>query len=387
MKKQILPIVIALLSISTGAMAQSYEMNVYSNQGVTTYKADNVSKVTFTQAATVADYIPTGTDLAAYINGNAIFDSLTNVTFPLELGGTYTQSAPIVIPNGVKVSILGNNSNVKFSGDAGFVTTNGLILDGVNIDASASTKPFISLNATPDESTLNLLGGAGGYYIIASPIEILNSKITGVTAQLIYDNKVKYCAANVVISNSIINFATATAGTVAISFPGGFIKDLTVQKSTLYQNGAADLGYFVQYSNSGRIDRAGYDKSTNTESISYLNNTMYSIAKSGKLGNYGAMKGQSYSIWNMIDNIFVDCSNGAVARYFLDGRTQQKTATFKNNTYWFNGAAETGNTDYDTGTQLTTDPSFKDAANADFTPAGADQLANKTGDPRWLPTE
>ena len=33
------------------------------------------------------------------------------------------------------------------------------------------------------------------------------------------------------------------------------------------------------------------------------------------------------------------------------------------------------------------DPQFKDAENADFTVQGADQIANKTGDPRWLDTE
>ncbi|MBQ4029662.1 MAG: DUF5123 domain-containing protein, partial [Prevotella sp.] len=55
-----------------------------------------------------------------------------------------------------------------------------------------------------------------------------------------------------------------------------------------------------------------------------------------------------------------------------------------NNTYWFNGAPEdTG--EYDgTGTALTTDPAFKDAADGDFTPTGEAQVAAKTGDPRWF---
>lgn len=52
------------------------------------------------------------------------------------------------------------------------------------------------------------------------------------------------------------------------------------------------------------------------------------------------------------------------------------------NTYWYNGAK--ANEKYDTDV-LTTDPGFKDAAGGDFTVSGAEQLANRTGDPRWLP--
>ena len=41
---------------------------------------------------------------------------------------------------------------------------------------------------------------------------------------------------------------------------------------------------------------------------------------------------------------------------------------------------------YDTSNNaLQTDPAFVDAANGNFTPTGADQVARKTGDPRWWP--
>ena len=33
---------------------------------------------------------------------------------------------------------------------------------------------------------------------------------------------------------------------------------------------------------------------------------------------------------------------------------------------------------------LQTDPAFVDPANGDFTPTGAEQVAKKTGDPRWF---
>jgi hypothetical protein len=60
------------------------------------------------------------------------------------------------------------------------------------------------------------------------------------------------------------------------------------------------------------------------------------------------------------------------------------TTDFSQNTYVYNG--KIGEADYDkSGTALSTDPNFVDAANANFTPQGADQLQYLTGDPRWLP--
>lgn len=393
MKKRILPIVIALLGMSAAASAQTYEMNVYTNQGVTTYTASGVTRVDFTQAAATTDTIPDGTDLATYINNNEVFDSLTNVTFPLHKKGSYTQSAPIVIPTGVKVKIVGDSTNIVLGANAGFVVSNGFSISGVNVNASASANPFISLSATPDASMLNALGGAGGYYIVSAPIQILNSTITGVNAQLIYDNNTKYCVASALISNCVIKLTSTTASGISanavIYFKSGFIKDLTIQNSTVYQASTeSNAKYFIQYNNSGRIDRAGYDKNTVCESINFNNNTFYNVAKTGQWCNYSGFVGQKYTAFNVKSNIWVDCSNGQVARYILGGRgaTTYPNYNFGLNTYWFNGAAETGNATYDnTSTQLATDPVFKDVTNGDFTISGADQITNKTGDPRWIP--
>ena len=57
------------------------------------------------------------------------------------------------------------------------------------------------------------------------------------------------------------------------------------------------------------------------------------------------------------------------------------------NTYWWGGENVADSQICDggdnSGTALTTDPAFADPANGDFTPTGADQVANQTGDPRW----
>lgn len=47
----------------------------------------------------------------------------------------------------------------------------------------------------------------------------------------------------------------------------------------------------------------------------------------------------------------------------------------------------TGEAQYDqTGTIVAGNPGFKDAANGDFTVSGANQIASRDGDPRWLPS-
>ncbi len=72
------------------------------------------------------------------------------------------------------------------------------------------------------------------------------------------------------------------------------------------------------------------------------------------------------------------------------GPATYATAITNYNTYMFNGEFEsTGGIveTYDlSGNAIEEDPSFKDAANGDFTVSGAAQIANKTGDPRWLPS-
>lgn len=182
----------------------------------------------------------------------------------------------------------------------------------------------------------------------------------------------------IVTLNSTQNNATNGA-VFSMNKGDGFVNTLIIQNSTFSGNGKAK--YFVQYGNSGRADRGGYTSNL----FAYRNSTFYKI-NNGQLGNYGGMKGKKTSYWELLSCIFVDCGNGAVSRYFLGGQGNQSTATFAYNTYWFKGASETGYETYDnSGTVLTTDPALTNPDNGDFTPTGADQLSNKTGDPRWLP--
>ena len=181
------------------------------------------------------------------------------------------------------------------------------------------------------------------------------------------------------VDNCVVSLKSAAKQTVVDFSKGGFVNDLTIKNSTFYSKGT-DQDYFVRYTNAGRCDRAGFA----SNSINFESNTFYNIAKEGQWGNYSGFAGRNTSYWTMTKNIFVDCGKGEVARRYLGGRQNQATATFGYNTYWYNGAAENPEGYDNSETILASDPMLKDPANGDFTPQGADQVANRTGDPRWL---
>jgi hypothetical protein len=118
--------------------------------------------------------------------------------------------------------------------------------------------------------------------------------------------------------------------------------------------------------------------------INFQNCTFYNISKSGQMANHGGFDGRATSFYNIQNNIFVDCGGNQVARRIVGRTHAQAEITFHNNTYWYNGAAETGNTSYDNGYQMQSDPAFENAEAGDFTPTGAEQVSAKTGDPRWF---
>ena len=314
---------------------------------------------------------PAGNDLNALVEATTPVDGATIVN--LNAGEEYTMSAPITKANLTIAAPDGGTAKIKMEAGAAFAPNTDITLKNLNIDASAATNAVITLNESPIAGSIN---AEGGYYIINN-VNIINCTINN-AQQIINDNNVKYCVANMLIDNSIISL-NASSKKTAIFFSQGFANNLSIKNSTVYSKGA-DQDYFVRYNNSGRCDRAGFE----SNSINYENCTFYNIAKEGQWGNYSGFAGRNTSYWKMTNNIFVDCGNAQIARRYLGGRANQATATFANNTYWFNGAPEDTGEYVGTGTALTTDPAFKDAANGDFTPTGEAQVAAKTGDPRWF---
>ena len=118
------------------------------------------------------------------------------------------------------------------------------------------------------------------------------------------------------------------------------------------------------------------------------NCTFYNIVKTGQIANHSGFDGKATSEYEILNNIFVDCGSGQVPRRIVGRVGNADKTIFNNNTYWYNGAAESveSTSQYDTGYQLQSDPAFVDAENGNFEPTGAEQVALMTGDPRWFPT-
>ena len=271
--------------------------------------------------------------------------------------------------------------NAHYTVKQPIVTDKALSITGSNVKIDVEhSDAFILLSKTPAVDLIN------DYYRMDA-ITLKGLTVTGLKNSIIYDNNTKYCVVDLTIDDCVLGLETvATKNQAFISFQQGGVKDFTMKNSTVYQAGAEENNYFLRYNNSARLDRYGYDKNVETQSINYINNTFYKVGKNGQWGNYNGIAGQAYSEFHVTGNIWVDCGNGQIARRLLGGRnaSSYKTCEFNNNTYWFNGAAETGNTSYDEGNQLTTDPGFKKPAEANFTlSAYSEQATEKTGDPRW----
>lgn len=335
--------------------------------------------------------IPTGTDLYEYFQNNPVPDpdasvESTEVVYDLVAGGEYTVSQLLDFNYHnvtLRTADKSNHATITYAADANISASRGFSLKYVDIDASATTKPVIEMykyETDPD----GILDKPKNYYLCEC-IRIIDCNIKGVVSSLFYDNNKAYCVVTFLIKNSVIQMNTTTAETKNeswISFQGGGAKDFSVANSTIYQTGAGAPKYFLRYNNSARIDRYGWTTADHT-TITYTNNTFYKV-NSGQWSNYSGIS--NYSRYDLQKNIWVDCGSSDIARRVMgNGRIgTNSSATYNQNTYWKDGAA-VDQGDFDpSGTALQTDPAFEDATNGDFTPTGAEQIANKTGDLRWF---
>ena len=338
--------------------------------------------------------IPDGTDLYEYFTNNEIPDSNEVIYYDLEPGGHYTLSGVVDFNShniALRTTSHSDLATITYGKAGGLEYCGGLKLKYLNFDLSATTNPTLAFSAKPDPSILD--AAHNNHHQITEPTTIQFCHFEGVRKMFLYDNKVKYCLKTFLMEESTVHFVSEgmSAGSLFYIYDGGgFINDFTLQNSTLWNTGEAE-NYMIRYNNSGRCDRAGYT----SNSINFINCTLYNIAKSGQMCNHGGFDGRSTSNYEIRNNIFVDCGNGAVPRRITGRISTAAVNNFDRNTYWFNGKAETeGAPDsvegatktYDqSGTALQSDPALVDPDNGNFTPTGEEQLLYKTGDPRWLP--
>ena len=262
------------------------------------------------------------------------------------------------------------------------VADRSLLIKGKNVRIDAPKNngdAFILLSKTPG------VGLTNNYYRMTE-ITLKGLTITGVKGSLVYDNGIQYCVPTMTIDDCNIELTTEKVQNEAIiSFKQGGVKDFTIKNSTVFGNNAV-AKYFIRYNNNARLDRYGYDKDKDFQTMTYTDNTFYGLLTTdGQWGNYNGISGQAYSKFDVERNIWYNCGKDVIRRMAGGRFNGSNPMTFDKNTY-FNEGVSTAESEasYDKGAILTSDPGFQNPFEGNFTlSAYSDQYAENTGDPRW----
>ena len=348
----------------------------YDIEGVISVYNENVQfqPISITRVPEVVDITvaPESGDIAEAVDAEAkkVTDEgnvVGNITINLTEKGSYTISKSLT-----------SQGNVVING-----------AEGVTIDASALSAPFITSSGATTKALKT--DGTESDYAEVAEITIKDVKIIGLSNSLI-SNSSKTLFDKITVENSIIEIIGSK---VIFALGNGYPTDLQITKSTMWSKDG-HTGFLFQAQ--GRPKDIGADA---TATFTIANSTMYQIGVGKKINNNNSgLKGQKCLFLNLTNNILCDFGSSAgneVNGWLFGQNSTNPTAVYENNTYWSaatGGEAVAGWTDASkqgsdqSGTSLTTDPSFKDAANGDFTLAStSDQNVKKTGDPRWLVEE
>ncbi len=359
---------------------------VYNNKD-----AEKSTTVPYSTLLPANEVIPDGTDLYEYFNNTVIPDSTGELAYELVANGHYTLSGPVdfqkhwITLRGDKVF----HPTITYGIAGRFRTTSGFSLKYLDIDCSAmpadaTDAAVLLLSDNPDPAILKTQYNS--YYIIPNDIFFYKCNFLNVNKRLISDAGIKYCLTTLTISDCKIALnALSDANGGIIYLYGGFANTFTIKNSTVWCN-TQTPGYFLRYNNSARPDRAGFVNG----SVNFFNNTFYNVVYSGQMANYSGFNSALVKL-NVKQNIFVNCGSNAVIRRLSVSNTNM-VRTFNFNCYWFDGAYPeatevTPSYGDKSGNAFGEDPAFADPANGDFTvgSSATNIIANKSGDPRWLP--
>jgi hypothetical protein len=286
---------------------------------------------------------------------------INNLDIRLHFCRAYTITEPLVVSG--SLNIVGEESNIYV--------------------ASTMNDPFIVLRDYPTAPMLN----ETDYYGIDN-VRLEGLLIYGIKNSIFWDSNKKYCVKDFTIDNVLFMLETSGVKNEAlIAFQGGGAKDFTIKNSTVYGNNAV-AKYFIRYNNSARLDRYGYDKSVDFQTMTYQSNTFANLLVSdGQWGNYSGIAGQAYSKFEILKNIWYNCGKDIIRRLAGGRFNDNAPRKFERNTYFNNYIDQSASeASYDTsGTILTSDPGFRDLESGDLTvDVTSQQALYETGDLRWL---
>ena len=360
----------------------SLTIRTLSNKKYNNKEAQEVTEYKFNTFLPTYAEIPDGSDLKAWFEANPIpADSASHLCYDLAPGGSYTVSGKIDFGGHqvtLRSSSKANNANVEMQAGSYFVTYAGFTLKYLNINAEATNKAIIYFSDEPDASIQNLIGEKGCYFIM-DPVVVQGCNITKLGTSIVSANGPKYDVRVVSINNTVVELdkTIPTANAAAFVYmKTGFITDFTIKNSTVYSREKNDC-FFIQH--------GGRPKDVSDEEqrhVSIINCTLANQANGKNFCDYH--NGQSTYHYTLKNTIIQDCGKANFLTGLNKGQSSDNPVwDVNNNTCWRDGADAS---DKQTGIKnpglwLTTDPGI-DPANAEFTPAAAQQEAGQ-GDPRW----
>ena len=338
-----------------------------SDNSFTMPASDVTVTATFVQAPVDVDItVESGKDIAAEVEAAAGGSPISSINVTLDNEGEYTISKSLTSQGNVIIS--GNGSTIDASGLGGAL----IVLDGTK------------------EQAKNADGTVNVNYKNVDDVIIGDVEITGLKQSIVKDNQ-KTLVGSIAIENSVIELSGSK--NVFDFNSKGYPAAISINNSTLW-SATSHTGYFLQAG--GRVRDLDGDQKAFKQTIEITNSTLVNIAVNKQMNNLSG-KGQKSLVLTLTNSILVNTGSsvGNEVRGWLGGQNSTNpNVTYENNTYWSavsGGEAVAGWTDASkqgadqSGTSLTTDPGFKDAASGDFTlDFASEQYAQKTGDPRWL---
>ena len=321
-----------------------------------------------------------------------LLDEIESGKATFTLDHDYIVKSPITIPEGKQLVVKGDGYKMVLDEGAQFQINGGIIIQNVDIDASAVNHPLIKLTASGTSAAGARSLGGGSVTDAAVAQEIPFVKVEGVTlndlkAPLFYSEVKGYKINDFVINNCIIEVA---ADITVIDFTkGSAALNIEVSNSTIYATAPTTKS---MYSSQGGEKADAYGATAeNPQMFRFLNSTIYNFAKSKNFFSH-RQSNQKWLGYEVKNSIFVDCGKSGQVIKGMNGGQSGKNPTWiiEKNTFNFDGAdtsaaEDTADEDEPVKDNVVGVVEFADAANGDFTiGASTMQAREKTGDPRWL---
>lgn len=252
------------------------------------------------------------------------------------------------------------------------------------IDASALTGPMVLMSTDPA-----IAPNAYGFY----PLEdagFVNVKVTGLTQQLFYANKMKYLINGFHIAFCNIQMAGGNKTLIDCN-GGGVIADFDISKNTIWANPAHE-GQFYSSQQGNKATEAGLAEQV----INFERNTFYNISYNKNICTH-RQSNQTWLNYNIKNTVFINTGKSGQAIKGLNGGSGGANPTWEISGNAFNwGSADTsanestGDNDEPVQNSIAGVFVFNDAANGDFNGVFKGQTAEAPakypGDPRWTYT-